>query len=215
MLTCDIDERWNGPPPKCEPIQCEILPETYRGGKIFTPNGTYYSMRAELVCPRGFRVDGPRYIRCTSTGQWSEPFLGCKGKLNAHAHGLLSNYLFFPLSLSHSHKAEDVLQIAPTTQIPVTQFTRSRPTTLPPSATSTSSRRPIVSTIFSTSTPQSRLSTITTTIPKVNLNLSNRQSTPISTFASPSPFAPTITVHGNKGVTNNKDQGRTFWVKKK
>lgn len=82
MLTCDIDERWNGPPPKCEPIECEILPENYKNGKIFTPNGTFYNSRAEIICPKGYRILGPRHIRCTKTGQWSEPFLGCtRGKL--------------------------------------------------------------------------------------------------------------------------------------
>lgn len=82
MLTCDIDERWNGPPPKCEPIQCEPLPENHKSGKIFTPNGTFYNAKAEMVCPKGYRIQGPRYIKCTSTGQWSEPFGGCvKGKM--------------------------------------------------------------------------------------------------------------------------------------
>lgn len=80
MLSCDIDERWNGPPPRCEPIQCEALPEIFRGGKVLTPNGTFFNSRAELVCPRGFKTDGPRFITCTGTGQWSEPFTGCKGK---------------------------------------------------------------------------------------------------------------------------------------
>lgn len=77
MLTCDIDERWNGPPPKCEPIECEALPEQYKNGKIYTPNGTSLNARAEMICPRGFKVDGPRYIKCTSSGQWNEPLLGC------------------------------------------------------------------------------------------------------------------------------------------
>ena len=22
-LTCDVDQRWNGPPPRCEPVYCD------------------------------------------------------------------------------------------------------------------------------------------------------------------------------------------------
>lgn len=84
MLTCDIDERWNGPPPSCEPIECEELPEIYENARIVSVNGTIeYGAKAEIVCPNGFKPDGPKFISCLSTGQWSAPILPCiRGKLN-------------------------------------------------------------------------------------------------------------------------------------
>ncbi|XP_031628163.1 uncharacterized protein LOC116343966 [Contarinia nasturtii] len=78
MLTCDIDERWNGPPPRCEPIECEELPEIYENARIVSINGTTeYGAKAEIVCSNGFKPDGPRFIACLSTGQWSAPLLPC------------------------------------------------------------------------------------------------------------------------------------------
>lgn len=84
MLTCDIDERWNGPPPRCEPIECDELPGVFENARIVSVNGTVeYGAKAEIVCPNGFKPDGPRYISCLSTGQWSAPLLPCiRGKFN-------------------------------------------------------------------------------------------------------------------------------------
>lgn len=82
MLTCDIDERWNGPPPRCEPIECEELPEVYENARIVSINGTTeYGAKAEIVCAASFKPDGPRFITCLSTGQWSAPLAPCiRGK---------------------------------------------------------------------------------------------------------------------------------------
>lgn len=78
MLTCDIDERWNGPPPRCEPIECEELPEVHENARIVQINGTTeYGAKAEVVCAPGYKPDGPRFITCLSTGQWSAPLSPC------------------------------------------------------------------------------------------------------------------------------------------
>lgn len=78
MLSCDIDERWNGPPPRCEPIECNELPAEYENAEIITINGTVeYGSKVEIVCPIGFKPDGPRFISCLSTGQWSSPLTAC------------------------------------------------------------------------------------------------------------------------------------------
>lgn len=77
MLTCDIDERWNGPPPRCEVIECDVLPAVYKNSKIIMPNGTFFGSKAEIQCARGFKLDGPSSITCTSTGQWSAPVTNC------------------------------------------------------------------------------------------------------------------------------------------
>uniref|UniRef100_A0A336LKW4 CSON012524 protein n=1 Tax=Culicoides sonorensis TaxID=179676 RepID=A0A336LKW4_CULSO len=138
MLTCDIDERWNGPPPKCEPIECEPLPEQYKNGKIYTPNGTLLNARAEMICPKGYKIDGPRYIKCTNTGQWNEPLRGCIREESAPSPPPIQ-----------------------TTSVPVTQFTRSRvPTSASTPAITTPSRRP-------TTVSTSRLPTSTISVSKV------------------------------------------------
>lgn len=77
MLTCDIDERWNGPPPRCEVIECEALPDSIQNSHISTPNGTFFGSKAEITCPQGFRLDGPKIITCLPNGQWSHPIANC------------------------------------------------------------------------------------------------------------------------------------------
>lgn len=77
MLTCDIDERWNGPPPRCEIIECEALPDSIQNSHISTPNGTFFGSKAEISCPLGFKLDGPQFINCLPNGQWSHPITNC------------------------------------------------------------------------------------------------------------------------------------------
>lgn len=77
MLTCDIDERWNGPPPRCELIECDALPASVQNAKILTPNGTTFGSKADILCPTGFEVDGPSQISCLPNGQWSDPIPTC------------------------------------------------------------------------------------------------------------------------------------------
>lgn len=77
MLTCDIDERWNGPPPRCELIECEPLPVTVQNVKILTPNGTTFGSKADILCPTGYETDGPSQLSCLANGQWSDPIPTC------------------------------------------------------------------------------------------------------------------------------------------
>ncbi|XP_032679645.1 uncharacterized protein LOC116848037 isoform X2 [Odontomachus brunneus] len=81
-LTCDIDERWNGPPPRCEPILCDPpamvahstinIEEIDEDGNI--PIRTNFN-RSLLVgsiviytCEKGYRLVGFRQILCLATG---------------------------------------------------------------------------------------------------------------------------------------------------
>lgn len=123
ILTCDIDERWNGPPPRCEVVECDALAPNHKNSKILTPNGTFYGSKAEIQCARGFKLDGPSVLTCTASGQWSGPVTNC---------------------------IEDGSQTtkAPTPTIPATTFTR--PRTSPPSRKTSSSIR--TSSRFSTTT---------------------------------------------------------------
>uniref|UniRef100_A0A182N1G5 Sushi, von Willebrand factor type A, EGF and pentraxin domain-containing protein 1 n=1 Tax=Anopheles dirus TaxID=7168 RepID=A0A182N1G5_9DIPT len=77
VLVCDIDERWNGPPPRCELIECDPLPTLFPNGVIVAPNQTVYGARAEVHCSRGYVPDAEPAIVCTATGQWSRPLPKC------------------------------------------------------------------------------------------------------------------------------------------
>ncbi|KAM7346681.1 uncharacterized protein ACRADG_006502 isoform 2-T2 [Cochliomyia hominivorax] len=77
LLTCDFDERWNGPPPRCEIVECDTLPGNYYNTIISAPNGTYFGSKAEISCPVGYRLEGPNVITCLSSGQWSSVLPRC------------------------------------------------------------------------------------------------------------------------------------------
>ncbi|KAL1518181.1 hypothetical protein ABEB36_001843 [Hypothenemus hampei] len=75
QLACDIDERWNGPPPRCEPIQCESPPAIANGIAEVTINNetTVVAVVGSLVsykCKQGFNLIGPSAIRCVGNGQY-------------------------------------------------------------------------------------------------------------------------------------------------
>ncbi|QQP57699.1 Uncharacterized protein FKW44_002773, partial [Caligus rogercresseyi] len=40
VLTCDVDGRWDGPPPHCEPIYCQEPPPIRQGGLTLSTNST-------------------------------------------------------------------------------------------------------------------------------------------------------------------------------
>ncbi|XP_052873366.1 uncharacterized protein LOC128278671 [Anopheles cruzii] len=78
VLTCDIDERWNGPPPRCELIECDPLPTLFANGAIVAPNQTVYGAMAEVRCARGYVPEGGApQIHCTATGQWNASLPSC------------------------------------------------------------------------------------------------------------------------------------------
>ncbi|XP_012162901.1 uncharacterized protein LOC101455262 isoform X2 [Ceratitis capitata] len=77
VLTCDFDERWNGPPPRCEIVECDTLPGNYYNTIISAANGTYYGSKAEISCPPGYRLEGPQVLTCLATGQWSSALPRC------------------------------------------------------------------------------------------------------------------------------------------
>ncbi|XP_011168469.2 CUB and sushi domain-containing protein 3 [Solenopsis invicta] len=79
LLMCDVDERWNGPPPRCEPIRCAAPAPVTHGyiEKIDTDESAAAKNlnRSLLVnsivtytCEKGYRLVGSRQITCLSTG---------------------------------------------------------------------------------------------------------------------------------------------------
>nr|CAH7713270.1 unnamed protein product [Callosobruchus chinensis] len=69
QLACDIDERWNGPPPRCDPIHCEA-PLEITNGITRTPNETVYGSVVQYNCNSGYRLVGPSTITCMANGQY-------------------------------------------------------------------------------------------------------------------------------------------------
>ncbi|XP_011697976.1 PREDICTED: uncharacterized protein LOC105455954 [Wasmannia auropunctata] len=89
-LTCDIDERWNGPPPRCEPIAYCNPPTVPEHGSIekiqigdqVVARSNYNrsqlaSTTVSYLCIKGYRLLGPRQISCQSSGTYDRPAPTC------------------------------------------------------------------------------------------------------------------------------------------
>jgi len=70
-LMCDIDQKWNGPPPRCEPLICPDPPKL--------PHGKYKISRAKdaslivtYECYDGHTLEGPTEIVCKD-GSYDQP----------------------------------------------------------------------------------------------------------------------------------------------
>ncbi|TDG43544.1 hypothetical protein AWZ03_010019 [Drosophila navojoa] len=144
LLTCDFDERWNGPPPRCEIVECDTLPGNYYNTIISAPNGTYYGSKAEISCPPGYRMEGPRVLTCLATGQWSSALPRCI-KLEPST-----------LATPPSPPSTAATSSLPPFRPKITASTSRTPAYRPPISTSTSSSSATPSTVASYphSTPQ-------------------------------------------------------------
>ncbi|XP_017461448.1 PREDICTED: P-selectin-like, partial [Rhagoletis zephyria] len=70
-LACDADGRWNGPPPRCEPVLCPQPPMIVNGGySLSNNNSTMFGSAVEYSCEPGFELIGERVITCNLAGYW-------------------------------------------------------------------------------------------------------------------------------------------------
>ncbi|XP_011860951.1 PREDICTED: uncharacterized protein LOC105558062 [Vollenhovia emeryi] len=90
-LTCDIDERWNGPPPRCEPMLCDPPAAVAHGSfriddsdKDESARGRNNVNRSLLVnsvvtysCDTGYRLVGSQQITCLNTGLYDRAVPTC------------------------------------------------------------------------------------------------------------------------------------------
>ncbi|CAH1101957.1 unnamed protein product [Psylliodes chrysocephalus] len=76
QLACDIDERWNGPPPRCEALQCEA-PAEIDNGIVDISNGSNYGSTVQYTCNSGYILNGQDTITCLSNGQYDYPVPTC------------------------------------------------------------------------------------------------------------------------------------------
>lgn len=79
-LSCDVDERWNGPPPRCEPILCPSPPALQNGLYAMSTNSTVFGSRAFYSCLPGHEMVGESSIVCNNAGYWDGQPPLCRGK---------------------------------------------------------------------------------------------------------------------------------------
>ncbi|KAL1117244.1 hypothetical protein AAG570_004570 [Ranatra chinensis] len=79
QLTCDLDERWDGPPPKCQAILCGEPPSIPNGEMFPSDNITMVGTIIEYTCTsRKYRLVGPKQITCLSNGKYDQAPPVCK-----------------------------------------------------------------------------------------------------------------------------------------
>ncbi|XP_037077806.1 sushi, von Willebrand factor type A, EGF and pentraxin domain-containing protein 1-like [Pollicipes pollicipes] len=72
-LICDVDERWGGPPPRCEPVFCKEPPAILNGGFRVSTNSTIVGTLVEYYClDDRFTLTGPRTLRCMRDGTYNQ-----------------------------------------------------------------------------------------------------------------------------------------------
>ena len=76
---CDVDERWNGPPPRCDPIYCEEPASIRNGGFSLSTNSTVVGTVASYYCtsPRHVLVGVPK-LTCRIDGSWDAALPECR-----------------------------------------------------------------------------------------------------------------------------------------
>ena len=79
VLMCDVDERWNGPPPRCDPIFCPEPASIRHGGFSLDTNSTVVGTIASYYCttPRHVLVGLPK-LNCLKDGTWDGDFPKCR-----------------------------------------------------------------------------------------------------------------------------------------
>ncbi|XP_076364802.1 sushi, von Willebrand factor type A, EGF and pentraxin domain-containing protein 1-like isoform X2 [Tachypleus tridentatus] len=78
FLVCDVDERWNGPPPRCEPVLCDRPPGVDNGIFRMTASTATFGTILEYICNPGYKLVGQAQIACDSNGYWDGEFPVCK-----------------------------------------------------------------------------------------------------------------------------------------
>ncbi|XP_021962858.1 uncharacterized protein LOC110858395 isoform X2 [Folsomia candida] len=77
-LMCDIDQKWNGPPPRCDVLVCPEPPPVPNGAsKVIQRTGN--SLTVEYECDPKFTMSGPKRLVCAD-GSYDQPPPVCKGK---------------------------------------------------------------------------------------------------------------------------------------
>ncbi|XP_073975293.1 uncharacterized protein isoform X2 [Rhodnius prolixus] len=79
QLICDLDERWDGPPPRCQPILCGEPPVVANGDMFLSNNITIAGTVVEYSCvSRKYKLFGPKQITCLDNGKYDKPPPVCR-----------------------------------------------------------------------------------------------------------------------------------------
>ncbi|XP_065299700.1 uncharacterized protein [Dermacentor albipictus] len=70
LLVCDVDQRWNGPPPRCEPVMCRPPPAVAHALVRLSAPSTIFGTVAEYDCEPGYQLSGNPHLLCGPTGFW-------------------------------------------------------------------------------------------------------------------------------------------------
>ena len=78
-LTCDVDQRWNGPPPRCEPVYCEEPKPIRYGGFSLSTNSTRFGTVVTYYCTsQRHELVGPKKITCLKDGSYNAEPPSCR-----------------------------------------------------------------------------------------------------------------------------------------
>ncbi|XP_072396415.1 uncharacterized protein [Diabrotica undecimpunctata] len=121
QLACDIDERWNGPPPRCEALQCEP-PVEIANGVIDISNGTSYGSSIQYSCNNGFILEGQSILTCLANGQYDQSPPACEMPT--------TTTLQLPEPTKTTKRPSSVTSTVATSTRPRTRATRPPPTTI-------------------------------------------------------------------------------------
>jgi len=79
QLMCDVDQRWNGPPPRCEPVYCDEPRQIRYGGFSLSTNSTRFGTVVTFYCtsPR-YELVGPKKITCLKDGRYNADPPSCQ-----------------------------------------------------------------------------------------------------------------------------------------
>lgn len=128
------------------------------------PNGTFYGAKAEVVCNKGYQIEGSRTILCSIEGQWSEQLAKCvPGQyLNQTQEDFIFNLNRFNLTVFDE-------PLLPTTLVPLRTTAAPTPTrpSVPPQVVSvtTAKQRPTTTAVRRPTRPSTRFTTLPTRPP--------------------------------------------------
>ena len=78
-LMCDVDQRWNGPPPRCEPVYCDEPRQIRYGGFSLSTNSTRFGTVVSYYCTsQRHELVGPKKITCLKDGSYNAEAPRCR-----------------------------------------------------------------------------------------------------------------------------------------
>ncbi|XP_005539993.3 P-selectin isoform X1 [Macaca fascicularis] len=80
-LDCTRSGRWTDSPPTCEAIKCPELFAPEQGSLDCSDTHGEFNVGStcHFSCNKGFKLEGPNNVKCTTSGRWSATPPACKG----------------------------------------------------------------------------------------------------------------------------------------